>query len=77
MGMMRRTVSQAFVPTVWLGCSVMLCTQNFGERWTDEQINDMVYHRKSDGSFTIHDLRAVLTAVETELSRPNTGFKPR
>jgi hypothetical protein len=41
--------------------------------WTDEQINDMIYHRKADGSFTIHDLRAILSGVETPESRPPTA----
>ena len=47
--------------------------QGFGEVWTDEQINDMIYHRKADGSFTVHDLRAILSGVETPESRPPTA----
>jgi hypothetical protein len=51
--------------------------QSFGERWTDEQINDMIYHRRFDGSFNVHDLRAVLTGIDSSLSRPNTAPGPK
>mmetsp|Transcript_52004 Transcript_52004/g.105972 ORF Transcript_52004/g.105972 Transcript_52004/m.105972 type:complete len:164 (+) Transcript_52004:17-508(+) len=31
-----------------------------GEQWNDEDINEMIYHRKDDGLFEMHDLRELI-----------------
>mmetsp|Transcript_36304 Transcript_36304/g.56723 ORF Transcript_36304/g.56723 Transcript_36304/m.56723 type:complete len:96 (+) Transcript_36304:439-726(+) len=44
-----------------------------GEEWSDENVNDMIYHRKTNGLFSLEDLRAIISGARASRQSSRTS----